>query len=189
MAFIRDFPRITALLASMTAAYLLYMTGGLSWLHDVPAGSELVAVVVGGILFSTGFTAPFGIAVFVELADTFHPFLGALLGGLGSLLADLFIFQIVRFESMRHEFEKLNRTWILLRIKYLFHHPLMPEIVRIYALWSFAGIIIASPLPDELGIMMIGGLGSIHPTRFAVICYIANTVGILLIMLGARAVS
>jgi hypothetical protein len=47
-------------------------------------------------------------------------------------------------------------------------------------------LIIASPLPDEIGVGLLG-LGKLNKLSFLATCYALNTVGILIIMLTAKA--
>ena len=46
-----------------------------------------------------------------------------------------------------------------------------------------AGFIIASPLPDEIGVTMIAASKSISAKVFSVISYVLNTAGIFVILM------
>ena len=54
---------------------------------------------------------------------------------------------------------------------------------RIYLLYAFAGLIIASPLPDEVGVMMLSGLTSINTKTMILISFLFNSLGILIMSL------
>jgi uncharacterized membrane protein YdjX (TVP38/TMEM64 family) len=54
--------------------------------------------------------------------------------------------------------------------------------MREYILWSFAGLLIASPLPDEIGVTLVSGLTEIRLRTFAALCFVLNTIGILIIL-------
>jgi uncharacterized membrane protein YdjX (TVP38/TMEM64 family) len=54
---------------------------------------------------------------------------------------------------------------------------------RHYLVYAFAGLIIASPLPDELGVALLAGFTHIKPWKFAIISYVCNTLGILIMLL------
>jgi hypothetical protein len=66
------------------------------------------------------------------------------------------------------------------------HHENFPEKLRKYLLWSFAGIIIASPVPDEFGVALVSSLTTINKKAFAILSLIANMSGILLMILGSK---
>jgi len=50
--------------------------------------------------------------------------------------------------------------------------------IKNYILYFFAGIIIASPLPDELGVSMLAGLSEINARVLTMISFAMNSLGI-----------
>lgn len=187
MAFVRNYPKLLALCASFVAAYVLYQTGSLHWLHRVSAFNDVVATFVAGMLFSTGFTSAIGIAVFVELADLISPLTGSLIGAMGSMIADMLLLTFMRSGVFEEEIHRLRMTsWLQWLIRF-FHHERFPETLRKYLFWSFAGLAFASPLPDEVGIMILSTMTEIRPRKFVLLCYLFNVAGILFILMTARA--
>lgn len=183
---IHRFPKLAAMAATFVAAYVLLHYGWLDWIPAVFQGHGYLSMVIGGALFSFGFTSAFGIAVFIEMADQVHPLLGAMCGGIGAMLADLLIFEILRFSIFHDEIHRLRYTRFFLRIHALLHHERVSDVLRRYLLWSFAGIVIASPLPDELGAALVSSTTNIKGRQFAALCWLCNTTGILAILLGAQ---
>ena len=55
--------------------------------------------------------------------------------------------------------------------------------IRNYILYFFVGLIIASPLPDELGIAMLAGLTEIDQRKLGAISIVMNTLGIFILLL------
>ncbi|PIU22301.1 MAG: hypothetical protein COT14_01790, partial [Candidatus Diapherotrites archaeon CG08_land_8_20_14_0_20_30_16] len=51
-----------------------------------------------------------------------------------------------------------------------------------YLMLGFAGLIIASPLPDELGITILAMSRNISEFSFVLISYVLNTFGIFVIL-------
>ncbi|OGJ65943.1 hypothetical protein A3A67_03710 [Candidatus Peribacteria bacterium RIFCSPLOWO2_01_FULL_51_18] len=186
MRVFRDYPRLLLLGVSIAAAYILYLWGWFDPFASLTNGGGYVALFIAGILFSFGFTAAFGFAIFVELAHVTNPFFGAVAGGLGALTADLTIFQLMRFEFFHEELHRLKGTRFLQRVRSILYHERFPERLRSYILWSFAGIVIASPLPDEIGVVLVSSLAEINQRTFALFCFFLNTAGILLILLATR---
>ncbi|MBI3332403.1 hypothetical protein HYZ99_05630, partial [Candidatus Peregrinibacteria bacterium] len=142
---------------------------------------------LGGLLFSFGFTTPFAIGFFAEVGPEINPFLAAPLAGLGAYLADLMILQIVRNSFFEDEILHFRTTRIFRFFYNLLHHRTLTDKIRAYILWSFAGIIIASPLPDEIGVSLIGGVTDIEERKFSIISFICNTAGIFIILSFAKA--
>ncbi|MBS3163683.1 hypothetical protein J4427_03270 [Candidatus Woesearchaeota archaeon] len=51
-----------------------------------------------------------------------------------------------------------------------------------YALAAFAGILIATPLPSEIGITLLSTIKRMSIKKFAIIAYILHTIGIFIIL-------
>lgn len=142
-------------------------------------------MLLAGMLFSFGFTAAFAVAIIIELSDTVNPFLGAAVAGIGALASDYGIFQFVRL-SFLDEVKRLKASAVFVWIRETLHQDSIPERIRQYVQWSIGGILIASPLPDEIGVTLLSGLTEIKPKPFAVACYSLNSIGILVILLAAQ---
>ena len=54
--------------------------------------------------------------------------------------------------------------------------------VKKYFLWIVAGFIIASPLPDEIGVSLLSGLTNINQKLLVGVGFCLNTIGILFIL-------
>ncbi len=79
------------------------------------------------------------------------------------------------------EFQKLESTHPAKKLNQLINKSI-PHKIKIYLIYLFAGVIIASPLPDELGVTMLAGLTHIKPIPFAIISFITNSLGIAIIL-------
>ncbi len=181
------YPHTLLLLTSFALAYICYLLGWFEWVAGVVDGYGYFSIFFGGLLFSCGFTAAFAVGLFVAMADSVHPVAAAVVAGTGSFLTDFLLFHLVRSSVMDDELNRLRTTQFFLRIKALFNHPRLTERFRMYLLWSFAGIIIASPFPDELGVVLISGATQMNKKTFALLCFSLNTAGIFMVLLGARA--
>lgn len=183
-----EYPKLLCLLFSCVLAYILFQQGAFELLVQSMNGHGYLSCFLAGLLFSFGFTSPFAVGIFVETAERTHPVPAALIGGVGALISDISIFEFVRF-SFHDELHRLKATTLFQRVRAFIFHDSMPERVRLYLLWSIVGIVIASPLPDEVGVTLIGGATNIDSRKFGVLCFTLNTAGIFLILLGARAIS
>ena len=137
------------------------------------------SIIISGVLFSFGFTTPIATGIFLSLNPE-NIFLAALLGGTGAMISDLFIFKIIKL-SFTNEFKLLEKTRSLKTIISLIDKNIKHKI-KIYLLYAFVGIIIASPLPDEMGVTMLAGLTSIKINKLALLSFLLNTTGIAILL-------
>jgi len=80
------------------------------------------------------------------------------------------------------EFKRLEKTKIIKDIREEMKIHLSHKI-RSYLLYALAGIVIASPLPDEVGVTMLAGLTSIKPKIMILLSFLFNCFGILVMCL------
>jgi hypothetical protein len=182
-----QYPKLFLFLACIVAAYLLFEQEVFDWLITKLGGKSYLGAFVAGLFFSFGFTSPFAVAFFVELAPTVDPLVASALGGIGAFFADLVIFEIIRFSFFHDELRRLHESRLLQWLHNLLHHERISEQLRRYLLWSFAGIVIASPLPDEIGVALVSGITRIEIQKVGILCFSLNTLGIFLILMIARA--
>ncbi len=184
---IRTYPRLCCIAACFLSAYVLYALGAFHGLDTMLNGYQYISIFIAGMLFSFGFTSAFGAAIFIELGDHIHPIYGAIIGGIGAMIADLTIFEVLKL-SLKDELTRLSTTRLLLWLKRIFLHESFPERIKTYILWSLAGIILASPLPDEMGIALLSTLRTIEERTLVIFCFVINTIGIaILLEIGALA--
>src|SRR3990167_669760 len=126
---------------------------------------------LSGMFFVSIFTvAPASIVIF-DLAKTLNPIIVAITAGLGAVLGDYLIFRFLRdrvFEEIAPVFEKASGSFF----KKLFLSPFFIWLIPI-----LGAFIIASPLPDEVGIGMLG-LSKVKNWHFILITFLLNAVGI-----------
>lgn len=182
------YPKLLLLLCSFVLTYVLYLAGLFDLLPRYLGGYGYLSMFLGGLLFSFGFTTSFAIAIFIEMAALVNPFAGAAIAGIGAMLADLLIFRFIRF-SFLDEIHRLKTTTVIRWLRDVLHHDSIPEQIRRYIAWSVAGIIIASPLPDELGVSLLSGVSEIKDKPFAVFCFGLDAIGILIVLLATESLA
>jgi len=174
------YPKLTLLLICIFLAYYFFSNAEVREKIEAYGDLNYLGIFIAGLLFSFGFSTPFAVGFFV----TAHPqniFLAALIGGFGALLSDLFIYKIIKFSFMG-EFHVLGHMKTAKKVKkFLKKH--IPFRMGNYLLYVFSGIIIASPLPDELGVSLLAGLSHIKLPQLALISFIMNTLGIFIMLL------
>ena len=142
---------------------------------------ELFGSFIAGMFFFFIFTTVPAIVVLAEIAQVNSIFWVALFGGVGAMIGDLIIFRFVK--------NRLSEDILFLLKKSKSERLISIFRLRIFRwLFAFLGmLIIASPLPDELGLMIMG-FSKIKTSLFIPISFLLNSLGILIIGLIAKAV-
>ncbi|MEK6927679.1 MAG: hypothetical protein AABX11_04565 [Nanoarchaeota archaeon] len=174
------YPKITLLIVISIAAYFLFNLPEVSEFFLKLNGLSYLGIFIAGLLFSFGFTTPLAIGIFIVSAPE-NILLAAIIGGFGAMLSDITIFKIIRFSFM-DEFNRLEKTHPAKIINAEIKKEI-PKKIRNYLLYFLAGLIIASPLPDEVGVTMLAGLSHIKTIYLAIIGLIFNTLGIFVMLL------
>lgn len=170
------YPKFLLLFLTFLAAYIFLYGESYSPLRNYIVSLGYIGAFLAGIMYSYGFTAAFATSIFLILSKHQNIFAAALIGGIGSLFADLVLFEFIR-HSFRDEIDKLAKEKLIIKI-----HSLMPQIIKKYMLPIMAGIVIASPLPDEIGVPLIASIRTFSVRAFSLISYTLNTAGIFFIL-------
>lgn len=135
-----------------------------------------IGAFIAGILFVSTFTVATGAIILLVLAEKLSPLEIGIIAGLGAVIGDFAIFRFVKdslaqeVTSLYEQFDKEHHVRRVLHSKYFG--------------WSIpviGAIIIASPLPDEIGVSMMG-ISKMKTYQFLLISFILNATGIFLIV-------
>ena len=174
--YMEKYPKFLLLFITFLLAYLLFYGRNNLAFYQFIISTGYFGIFIAGLMFSYGFTAAPAISLFLILAESQNIYAATLIGGFGALLSDLTIFMFVR-ASFADEIEKLSKEKLIVKLN---HHT--PGKLKKYFLPVLAGFIIASPLPDEIGVTLLASVRSISTRLFAVVSYLLNTLGILVIL-------
>ena len=170
------YPKFSILILTFMVTYILFSRYKFGVLDDILLSFGHFGTFLTGILFAFSFTAAPSTAVFLLLAKTESIYLASLIGGLGALIGDLFIFKLIRV-SFADEIRKLQNERIFSGIN---HHT--PRVMKAYIVPVIAALIIASPLPDEIGVSMLAASPIVSTRLFSIISLVLNTLGIFVIL-------
>lgn len=173
------YPKIIFLIVIIVLSYFIFRNPFVSNYLSHLGNLGYLSIFIGGILFAFGFTAPLSIGLFISLNPS-NIWIAGIIGGFGALISDLLIFKFIKI-SFKDEFKRLSKTKTMKSIGLLIQRSLGVKI-KVYLMYVFAGILIASPLPDEIGVIMLVGLTKINFKILAIISFILNTLGILIIL-------
>lgn len=173
------YKNLTLALVSILLAILISRVDAV---HQFLAGlgnfGYVSAFIAGGLFVST-FTVAAGAIILFFLAETFTPWEIGLIAGLGAVVGDLMIFKFVKDDLAGEITDIYNHIDTKHHLKKLFHSK--------YFSWTLpvvGALIIASPLPDELGVTLMG-ISRLNSLQFLIISFLLNSIGIFLVISGA----
>lgn len=167
------------LLLSCFFAFLLVQNGDLDNFIRAVTPVQFLAEFIAGMLFTSILTTPFSFALFLVLAENIDPLQIAVIGGLGACLGDMLIVSIFR-NSFFDDFKTLEKTLKLKRLFHFFHHSHFNHLAPILGV-----LVIASPFPDELGLMLLGA-SKLKTIQLAILTFTINAGAIYFIVMLAR---
>jgi hypothetical protein len=171
------YPKLLFLIFTFFIAYILFRGKNFSLFHNSLLRLGYFGTFLAGILFTYGFTAAPATAILLIFAQEQNILFSGLIAGFGALIGDLLIFKFIRY-SFADEIEKLSKEKISNQLS-----NKIPNFLKKYLIPVLAGFIIASPLPDEIGVSLLAVSMTISAKMFSVISYILNTAGIFVILI------
>lgn len=151
--------------------YLLSQWGGFHVFLNHLDGYGYLGAFVAGALFVGTFTATTGAYILATLTKTLNPWELGLVAGLGAVVADITIFRFVK-DGILEELEEIYNELHGRRLVHILHVKTFR-----WTLPVLGAIIIASPLPDELGVALMG-ISRLPTWKFVILSFILNSLGI-----------
>jgi len=172
---------VVIIILSIFVAIILVKTEVLVRLLASAKELEILGSFIAGMFFTSIFTTAPAIVALGEIANANSVLITALFGGMGALVGDLIIFKFIKDRLSEHLLELIKHQSGGKRLRVLFK-------LKYFRWLTFlaGGFIIASPLPDELGISLLG-FSKMRTSLFMVLSFSFNFVGIVLVGLIAKA--
>ena len=171
------YPKLLLLLLTFVIAYILFSGKTYLPFYNFLKTLNYLGVFLAGVFFAYSFTAAPATAILLILAKEQNILLTGFIAGFGALLGDLVIFRFIR-HSFADEIKKLSKEKTLNSINNKF-----PNVLKKYLIPVLACFIIASPLPDEIGVSLLATSRFISTKIFSIISYTLNTAGIFIILI------
>ena len=162
------------IIISILVAVLLIKTGTTEKFVASLNGLQWLGIILAGVFFTSVFTTAPSIALLGTFVETEPLWLVALLGGVGAVLGDSVIFFFVR-DRVSKSFDHLLKSHPKARIPLIFKNEFFK-----FFLPLIGAIMIASPLPDELGVAMLG-ISKMTKKKFFILSFVLNSFGIFII--------
>jgi uncharacterized membrane protein YwaF len=171
------YPKLTLFIATVLLVYFLFSGILYEPLHNLLVYLGYFGAFIAGVLYPYSFTSVAATAILLIIAQTQNILYAGIVASFGALLSDLAIFFFVK-RSFGDEVQKLSKEPAILKLGRL----IRPSI-RVPLVVALASILIASPLPTEIGIMLMTSVKKISTKKFAVIVYALHVSAIYVILL------
>ncbi len=175
MIYLKKYPKITILLIVYIVVFFTFSFSQII-IENILSKLSILGIFISGAIYTYSFTASVGTGAFLILAKTYSPLLLSIIGGIDAALADVSILKLLEKFGFSNEFNNLSKE----RNFCYFCNKLPFLTSRIFL--TIAGIItLASPLPDELGVILIERGKTISTKYLFILGVIANAVGIFIL--------
>ncbi len=178
---IRD---ILIVCASIVFAIMLAKSGLILKILATDGLLKPITAIIGGALFTTVFTILPASVGLIEISQTMPAVYVALLGGLGAMVVDVIIASFVRKDISKDlsaiRIKRFSLKWHFISV---FHFGFLKWVAFVLGM-----AVIASPLPDELGLFFIG-ISKVKAKYLPVLFFIANFIGIYALVSISNALS
>ncbi len=165
---------------SIIVAILLIQTGAIEEILKRTQDVWFLDSFIAGMFFTSIFTVAPALVALGEIAQSAQSvFLVALFGGLGALCGDLIMFRFMR-DRLGEDIMRLIKNSGNDRLRHIIR-------LRFFRWLTFfwGALVIASPLPDELGLAIMG-FSKTRTSLFIPTSFVSNSLGILVIGLIAK---
>lgn len=135
-----------------------------------------IGAFMAGMLFVSTFTVTTGAVILFVLAEKLSPVEIGIIAGLGAVLGDFAIFKFVKdglAEEVREVYEKIDHNNHVLKLLHTNYFSWLFPV--------FGAIVIASPLPDEIGVSLMG-ISKMKTYQFFILSFVLNAIGIFVVV-------
>lgn len=136
-----------------------------------------LGMLLTGAMFVSFFTAAPAVVLLASFAETYNPLAIAAVSGVGAMLGDYLILRFAE-DQIGRELKPLAQRMKLISFINALHRKRFKPVTA-----TAGAIIVASPLPDEAGIALLG-LSHISTLQLLVVTYLLNAAGILVLLLA-----
>jgi hypothetical protein len=171
------YPKLLLLILSYALVYFLLAGEVAIPLQGALISTGFFGLFLAGFLYSFAFTAVPATAILLSLAGGQDILLAGITASFGALVSDLIIFNYIRI-GFSDEVQKLSKEKAVRQVR-----KKIPSAILDHVLGLIALLLIASPLPTELGVAMLSSTKTISIKKFFFIVYPLHTIAIFTILL------
>ncbi len=171
-----EYKHTTVALLAITGFVLALDTAIIQASLDSIERLGLLGVIIAGSLFTSFFTTAPAIVMLVEMSEVHSPLVIAFYGAIGSVIGDWIILKVFE-EKIGYELIPLAKKFRLKTFLRSLQRKKNRDRTTILGMLA-----IASPLPDELGIGMLG-IAHLPTISLLIVTFLLNAAGILVLVL------
>jgi hypothetical protein len=171
------YPKLSLFIMSVILVYVFFSGLAYKPLNDALVFMGYFGTFLAGLLYPYALTSAAGTGILLILAKEQNILLAGVIAGIGALISDIILFLFVT-HSFSDELQKLSKETIVRTV-----NRWIPDSIRVYLLATFAGLLIASPLPTEIGILLMTSIKNISFKKFIIIIYVLHASAIFVILL------
>jgi len=160
---------------SIIISIILAKSGSIEALIKIGSDFTILSSLIAGAFFTSIFTIAPATVSLVAISQSSSPFLVAGIGALGASLIDNIIITFIR-KDISDDLENLSHLALRRHFIQAFHFGFLKWVA-----FGLGLIFISTPLPDELGLFLIG-ISKVKSWTLPFIFYIAHFIGILVII-------
>ena len=157
------YPKLSLFILSVILVYFLFSGLVYKPLHDALVFMGYFGTFLAGLLYPYALTSAAGTGILLILAKEQNIFLAGVIAGIGALISDTILFFFVK-HSFSDEVQKLSKETVVQTV-----NRWIPDSIRMYLFATFACLLIASPLPTEIGIMLMTSIKNISFKKFSIL--------------------
>lgn len=177
MLVIYKYPKLSLFIVSVIIVYFLFSGLAYKPLHDTLTLMGYFGTFLAGLLYPYALTSAAGTGILLITAKEQNILLAGAIAGIGALISDILIFLFVK-HGFGDEVKKLSQEAVVRTV-----NRWIPDSVRVYLFAALAGILIASPLPTEIGIMLMASIKNMSFKKFTILVYVLHASAIFIILI------
>lgn len=171
MNLIKKYPQLSLLVAIYAISFFFIEIASPELIAAKVAPYGVIAIFITGIMYTYGFTSVIATILFPLFGLYFPAYVVAFVGGLGASIGDTTILKYIK-GTLHYELDEISKTAFAQKLGKMlgFTHPWIVAIMGV--------IILSSPLPDEIGALLIARSNKIPTKYFSFISFVGNTLAI-----------
>jgi hypothetical protein len=170
------YPKLSLFIVTVLLVYLLFSGLAYAPLHDALRFMGYFGTFLAGLLYPFALTSAAGTGILLILAKEQNLFFAEAIAVGGALISDLLLFLFVSY-SFNNEVQRLSEEKVVRAF-----NGWLPDSMRVYLVAAFSCLLIASPLPTEIGILLLTSLRSISFKKFIAMIYVLHASAIFVIL-------
>jgi len=170
------YKNITYVLISFVFALLLLQNQTFRDLLIHLGNFGYIGAFIGGLLFVSTFTVSIGVVILSILTSSLNSIELGIFASIGAVAGDLIIFKFIRSKGLIDEIKHFFKYFGGEKLSHIIHTKYFGWLLPVVG-----AIIIASPLPDELGVGLMG-ISKLKVYQFVILSYILNSIGIFVVI-------